>query len=85
MDVVAFHECCVTGYAFLQDLPRERLLALAEELPAGPSCQELQRIAARCRAPVLAGLVELDKASGKMYNTYAAFSKCHRHRHALYQ
>ena len=35
-EVVVFHECCCTGYTFLQTLSSAELLALAEPIP-GPT------------------------------------------------
>lgn len=83
-EVVAFHECCLTGYAYLQDLSREQFEEMAEQVPEGRCCLELCSIATKCRAPVLAGLIELDPATGKMYNTYVCATPDHgivaRHR-----
>ena len=36
-DVIAFHECSVTGYTFARSLSREQMLDLAEFIPDGPS------------------------------------------------
>ena len=56
--VVAFHECSVTGYTFARRLSREQLLALAEPIPDGPSVQTLIRIARESGVAILAGLFE---------------------------
>ena len=36
-DVVCFHECCLTGYTFLQSLSRPAMETIAEPVPSGPS------------------------------------------------
>jgi predicted amidohydrolase len=71
--VIAFHECCITGYTFAQRLSREELLSVAETLPEGPSIQALQSIAKDINITILAGLFEKD-AEGKIYNTYVCVS-----------
>src|SRR5215469_4744193 len=57
-DVVAFHECSVTGYTFARRLSREQLWDLAEVIPDGTSTRALIRIAERHRVSLLAGLFE---------------------------
>lgn len=71
--VIAFHECCITGYTLAQRLSREELLSTAEILPTGPSIQTLQSIAQENNITVLAGLFEKD-VDGKIYNTYVCVS-----------
>ena len=56
--LIAFPECCITGYWFLRDLSREDLTALAESVPDGPSSQTLMVLAKRCEMTIGAGLVE---------------------------
>jgi predicted amidohydrolase len=68
--VVAFHECSVTGYTFASRLSRSELVAIAESVPDGPSTRALIRIARDNKIVVLAGLFEHDVASDKIYNTY---------------
>lgn len=67
-NVVSFHELSITSYSFLQKLSHMDLLDLAEEVPSGESTRELIRIAAKHNVALLAGLLE--KAEGKLYNTY---------------
>lgn len=67
-EVVSFHECCISAYSFVQSFSREALTELAEPVPDGPSTQELIRIAAEYRVPVLAGLFERD--GDRLHNTY---------------
>ena len=69
-EIVSFHECCITGYTFLQDLPREQIEALAEPVPGGPSTRRLIALSGRLGVPLLAGLIEAD--AGKLFNTYLA-------------
>ena len=47
VELVVFPEMCITGYWFLRDLSREKLLALAEPVPSGPTTKELQHLAKR--------------------------------------
>ena len=68
-EVVSFPEMRVTGYSFLQDATKERLLSLAEFVPAGPSCVALHEIAFEVGVPILAGLLEVEKETGALYNT----------------
>ena len=35
-EVIAFHECSVTGYTFARHLTREQMLEVAEVIPGGP-------------------------------------------------
>jgi len=67
-EVVSFHECCITGYTFLQELSRDELQAIAEPVPEGPSTQRLVALARALGVPLLAGLIESD--GEKLYNTY---------------
>jgi len=60
-DVIAFHECCVTGYSFARRLSKEQMLLLAEPIPGGASIDQLVAIAARYNIIVLAGLFEKDQ------------------------
>lgn len=67
--VVAFHECCLSGYAFARNLSSEELQAIAEPIPNGESTQWLIQQAEELGIILLAGLFERDEA-GKVYNTY---------------
>ena len=69
-EVVSFHEMSITGYSFLQDATREKMLSIAEFVPAGPSCVALHEIAFELNVPILAGLLEVEKETGAIYNTY---------------
>ncbi|MCX6622533.1 MAG: acyltransferase, partial [Acidobacteria bacterium] len=41
VEIIAFPECCITGYWFLRNLPEAEFAALAEPVFAGPSSREL--------------------------------------------
>ena len=69
-EIVSFHECCITGYTFLQGLSRADIGAIAEPVPDGPSTQRLLGLSRDVGVPLLGGLVEAD--GGRLYNTYVA-------------
>jgi beta-ureidopropionase len=73
-DVVAFHECSITGYTFARHLSREQMLDLAEYIPEGESIQELISIAKKHDIIVLAGLFEKDQ-TGTLYKAYVCVDK----------
>lgn len=68
-EIVAFHECCITGYSFAQRLTRQELNELAEPIPGGPSTARLQQLSGRLGLAILAGLFERGD-DGKLYNAY---------------
>lgn len=68
--LIAFHECSLTGYTFLQGLSREQLEALAEPVPDGPGTVELIRLAQRHGLAIGAGLIER-RADGALRKCYA--------------
>lgn len=68
--VVAFHECSISGYTFASKLSRDELVAVTEAVPSGPSVQELIQIAKESNIVVLAGLFEYDAEDDSIYNTY---------------
>ncbi|WP_250254174.1 nitrilase family protein [Chryseobacterium sp. Marseille-Q3244] len=59
-DVIAFHECSITGYTFARNLSKEQLLDIAELIPEGESIKRLQQIAEKYNIVILAGLFEKD-------------------------
>ncbi|KAK2616762.1 hypothetical protein QQS21_000374 [Conoideocrella luteorostrata] len=69
-NVVAFHECSITGYTFASKLARDELVAVAEQVPDGPSTQELITISREVGITILAGLFEYDRDHDRIYNTY---------------
>ncbi len=73
-NVVAFHECSISGYTFASKLSRQELWDVAELVPTGPSIQELIDIAREANIIVLAGLYERDETVAAIYNTYVCVS-----------
>lgn len=73
-NVIAFHECSVTGYTFARGLSREQMLELAEPIPDGPSIQALRDIAAEADITILAGLFEKD-TDEKLYKAYVCVDR----------
>lgn len=73
-DVIAFHECSITGYSFARKLNREQMLALAEPIPAGSSILKLREIAGKYNIIVLAGLFEKDNKDD-IYKAYVCIDK----------
>jgi predicted amidohydrolase len=60
-NIIAFHECSVTGYAFARNLSKEQMLDLAEFIPDGESVLKLIEIAGKYNIVILAGLFEKDE------------------------
>jgi N-carbamoylputrescine amidase len=69
VQLIAFPECCITGYWFLRNLSRPELEVLAEPVPSGPSSRALTRLAQEYHMTIGAGLVEIAD-DGILYNTY---------------
>jgi len=72
--VIAFHECSVTGYTFALNFSKQQMLDIAEFVPDGPSVRKLVSIAAKSDITVLAGLFEKDEEE-KVYKTYVCVDK----------
>lgn len=72
--VVAFHECSITGYTFARHLNRDQMLELAEPIPDGPSVERLTDIARRHNIVVLAGLFEKDQDQ-RLYKAYVCVDR----------
>lgn len=73
-DVIAFHECSITGYTYATKLSKEEMLAVAEIIPNGESVQQLIRIARKHNIVVLAGLFEKTD-SDDLYKAYVCVDK----------
>ncbi|WP_295795691.1 nitrilase family protein [Mucilaginibacter sp.] len=73
-NVIAFHECCITGYTFARELSKSQMLELAEELTCSPSVEALRQIAAEFDITILAGLFERD-VEGNLYKPYICIDK----------
>ncbi|MEJ7694728.1 nitrilase family protein [Daejeonella sp.] len=72
--VVAFHECSITGYTFARTLSKDQMLHLAEVIPEGPSIIRLKEIAAKYDITILAGLFEKEK-DDSLYKAYVCVDK----------
>jgi predicted amidohydrolase len=72
--VIAFHECCISGYTIASRLSEQEMIELAEYIPEGESIKELIRIAEKFSMTILAGLFEKD-AENKLFNTYVCVDK----------
>ncbi len=68
-EIVAFPECCLTGYWHLRGLARDQLVDLAESVPDGPSSKTLLALSEQHNLTIGAGLIELAD-DGQLYNTY---------------
>lgn len=73
-DVIAFHECSITGYTFARNLSKAQMLDIAEPVPGGPSVLKLIRIAGENNIVILAGLFEKD-SEGNIFKTYVCVDK----------
>lgn len=73
-DVIAFHECSITGYTFAKNLTESEMLQIAEYIPEGESVQRLITMAEHNDITILAGLFEKDR-DNKLYNTYVCVNK----------
>lgn len=87
VELLAFPECCLTGYWFLRKQSRQDLLDWAEPVPQGESAQWLQELARRHGMVIGVGLLERD-ANNRLYNAYAVALPdgalhCHRKLHAF--
>ena len=82
VSIIAFPECCITGYTFLRKLSRKQLIDLAEPVFEGPSSQELINLSKKYDITIGAGLVEITD-DNSLYNTYVVAmpnGECQRHR-----
>jgi len=73
-DVIAFHECSITGYSFARHLSKEQMLDIAELIPQGGSVVQLVDIARKNNIVILAGLFEKD-AEENLYKAYICVDK----------
>ncbi|MBN9284841.1 MULTISPECIES: nitrilase family protein [unclassified Flavobacterium] len=73
-EVIAFHECSITGYTFARNLDKQQMLAIAELVPDGESTQQLIAIAAKYNIIILAGLFEKDE-NENLYKPYICVDK----------
>ena len=73
-DVIAFHECSITGYTFARHLSKAEMLDVAEEIPTGPSIKRLNEIARKNNIVILAGLFEKDSLDN-LFKAYVCVDK----------
>ena len=73
-DVIAFHECSVTGYTFARNLSKQQMLDVAEFIPGGPSVKRLTEIAHKHNITILAGFFEKD-AGDNVYKAQVCVNK----------
>lgn len=73
-DIIAFHECSITGYSFARQLSKDQMLYLAEQIPAGESILKLIKIARENDIVILAGLFEKD-ADNNLFKAYVCVDK----------
>lgn len=72
--VIAFHECSITGYTFARHLSKEQMLDLAEVIPSGESILKLTEIAKNNNIIILAGLFEKDE-NDNLFKAYVCVDK----------
>ena len=72
--VIAFHECSLTGYSFARHLSKVQMLDLAELIPEGDSIQRLIKIAGKNKITILAGLFEKD-IDNNIFKAYVCVGK----------
>src|SRR5439155_12014222 len=69
VEIIAFPECCISGYWHLRKLSRDEMTALAESIPRGPASQHLLALSRQHHMTIGAGLIESGE-DGKLYNSY---------------
>jgi predicted amidohydrolase len=87
VDLIVFPEMCLTGYVHVRDLGRERIEALAEPVPKGPSTQQLLSLSKELDMSIGVGLIERGR-DDSLYNAYVVAMPdgawaCHRKLHCF--
>ena len=72
--VIAFHECSVTGYSHARKLSRDQMIDIAEPIPGGPSTLKLIEYAKEYDIIILAGLFEKD-ANNNLFKAQVCVDK----------
>lgn len=72
--VIAFHECSITGYTFARHLSKQQMLGVAELIPEGESIEKLMAIAKKNNIVILAGLFEKD-IDDNLFKAYVCVDK----------
>ncbi|NEU07872.1 nitrilase [Flavihumibacter sp. R14] len=73
-NIIAFHECSITGYTFARNLSKEQMLDLAEFIPDGESIKKLIEIAREHDIAIFAGLFEKDE-NDNLFKAYVCVDK----------
>ena len=73
-DVIAFHECSITGYTYATRLNKQEMLDVAEVIPLGDSIQKLVSIAEKYDIIILAGLFEKNE-NDELFKAYVCVDK----------
>jgi predicted amidohydrolase len=73
-EMIAFHECSISGYTFARRLTKDQMLNLAEPIPGGKSIEALIQIASKHNIAVLAGLFEKDEEDN-LFKAYVCVDK----------
>ena len=87
VEIIAFSECCISGYWHLRKLNRDEFAALAESVPDGDSARRLAALSRQTGLTIGAGLVERGE-DGQFYNSYFVAMPdgrwaCHRKLHVF--
>lgn len=87
VQIIAFPECCITGYFYLRHLTEKQMRIIAEPYPEGPSTKKLMELSVKYQMTVGAGLIEAGK-DNKLYKAYVVAMpdgtvKRHRKIHAF--
>lgn len=69
VELIAFSECCISGYWHLRKLTLEQMLDLAEPVPSGASIERLRELSKKLKITIGAGLIERD-SQDRLYNSY---------------
>jgi predicted amidohydrolase len=72
--MIAFHECSITGYTFARHLSKEQMLDLAEYIPEGESIAALTDLSQKNNITILAGLFEKD-SNDNLYKAYVCVNQ----------
>jgi predicted amidohydrolase len=72
--MIAFHECSITGYTFARHLSKEQMLDLAEYIPEGKSITALTDLSQKNNITILAGLFEKD-SNDNLYKAYVCVNQ----------
>lgn len=87
VEILAFPECCISGYWHLRHLSRDEIYDLSEPIPSGPATERLLALSRELQMTIGAGLIERDD-QGRMFNSYVVAmpdgrTACHRKLHVF--